>query len=315
MRTFRNNKLLIEGSKIMRRLKKVLQNPFIFFSYFGQKGAFKWMKDEQYLKLVYRGIFNKKLDLKKPLTYNEKLQWLKLYDRHANYTKLVDKYEVRNHIAKTIGEEYLIPLLGVWDGFKDIDFSVLPNQFVLKCTHDSGGIVICTDKSNFNITEAREKINQSLKRNFYYIGREWPYKNVKPRIICEQYMVDESGTELKDYKVFCFNGEPKLIQVDFNRFSGHKRNLYDIVWNYIPLSIGYPNDPRTIIKQPTKLREMLSLSTVLAKNYPHVRVDWYSIHNQLYFGELTFFHGSGYEKFSPETYNKLLGSWITIPKN
>lgn len=271
------------------------------------------LPDKMFIKLEYRYYTGRKLNLDNPKTFNEKLQWLKLYYRRPEYTKLVDKYEVRKYIAETIGEEYLIPLLGVWDKFDDIDFSKLPNQFVLKCTHDSGGLVICKDKKKFSIEEARKKINKHLKRNFYYVHREWAYKNVKPRIICEKYMVDESGTELKDYKIFCFNGEPKLIQVDYNRFNGHKRNLYDIEWNYIPNSIKYPTDPNTIIKKPNKLNEMLELARVLSNGYPHVRVDFYYVNDRIYFGEMTFYHGAGYEKFEPESLEFEMGSWLELP--
>lgn len=225
---------------------------------------------------------------------------------------MVDKYEVRNYIKNIIGEEYLIPLIGVYDSFEEIDFDKLPNQFVLKCTHDSGGIVICYDKSKFNIDAARKKINKHLKRNYYYSGREWPYKNIKPRIICEKYMVDESGTELKDYKIFCFNGVPRIIQVDFNRFKEHKRNMYDTGWNYIPISYNYPSDSNKLIKKPRNLEDMLKFAKMLSQNYPFVRVDFYSIYNKIYFGEITFYPASGFGIFNPETYDYLLGSWITL---
>ena len=183
------------------------------------------LSDEAYLKLVYRLIFGRKLNLKNPKTFNEKLQWLKLYNRKPEYTLMVDKYEVKGYIAEQIGEEYVIPTLGVWDNFDDIDFDSLPNQFVLKCTHDSGGLVICKDKSNLDITKAREKINKALTRRFYYFGREWPYKNVKPRIIAEKYMVDKTVDELRDYKFFCFGGVCKCLKVDFDRFIEHHANL------------------------------------------------------------------------------------------
>lgn len=269
--------------------------------------------DKIFLKHVFYRNMGKKLDIKNPKTFNEKLQWLKLYDRNPQYTKLVDKYEVRKYISQLIGEEYLIPLIGVWGRFDDIDFNSLPNQFVLKCTHDSGGLVICRDKSKLDINVAREKINKSLNRNFYYQGREWPYKNVKPRIICEKYMVDESMVELKDYKFMCFNGEVKCSFVCLNRQSlaGLNVDFYDIDWNPMPFERHYPSSG-TVIPKPKNYSKMVEFAEILSKNIPFVRVDFYEANGQLYFGELTFYPGSGYEEFAPESYDYLLGSWIEI---
>jgi len=297
----------------IRTLYKLMKNPEKFIRVLGEKGVFNWLSDEQYLKLIYRAETGKKLDLENPKSFNEKLQWLKLYDRNPEYVKLVDKYEVRKYIAEKIGEEYLIPLIGVYNSVDEIDWNNLPQKFVLKCTHGSGCNIICKDKSELNINLAKKKLNKWMKKNWYWFGREWPYKYIKPRIICEKYMVDESGKELKDYKIFCFNGEPKVIQVDYNRFINHKRNLYDLEWNYMPLSIKYPNDPNKIINKPQRLGEMLNIARILSKDYPHVRVDFYSINEKIYFGELTFYHGSGFEKFEPESYNYVFGSWLQLP--
>lgn len=271
--------------------------------------------DKLFIQCSYKWKMRKKLNLENPKSFNEKIQWLKLYDRNPIYTNLVDKYEVRKYIAKEIGEEYLIPLIGVWDKFDEIDFTKLPQQFVLKCTHDSGGIVICKNKDNFDIKAAKKKLNKSLKRNYYYYSREWQYKNVKPRIICEKYMVDETGTGLKDYKIFCFSGIPKIIQVDYNRFIDHKRNIYDVEWNYIPASIQYPTDSNIEIKKPKNLETMLKLAKVLSRNHPHIRIDLYSVSEKIYFGEITFHHGSGYEKFEPESLEMQMGEWIVLPHN
>jgi hypothetical protein len=298
---------------LWKRLTKIYKKPKKLFLYILNFKIFRFIPDKTFLKMKYWLRIGKKLNLSNPKTFNEKLQWLKLYDRNPKYTDLVDKDKVREYIAKTIGEEYLIPLLEVYDSYEEIDFDKLPNQFVLKCTHDSGGLVICKNKNEFDIESARKKMNKSLKRNFYYHGREWCYKNIKPKIICEKYMVDESGVELKDYKIFCFNGEPKIIQVDYNRFIGHKRNLYDTQWNYIPASIQYPTDPEVKIMKPEKLNEMLKLAKVLAKDYPHVRVDFYSINEKIYFGEMTFYHGSGFERFKPESLGRKMGNWIKLP--
>jgi hypothetical protein len=266
-----------------------------------------------YCNWKYFIIFGKFVDFKNPKTFNEKIQWLKIYGNLQKYTNLVDKYEVRKHIAEAIGEKYLIPMIDIFDKFEDINFGKLPNQFVLKCTHDSGSVVICTDKTVFNIEEARNKLNWCLKRNYYYGGREIQYKNIKPRIICEKYMIDESEFELKDYKIFCFNGVPKIIQVHFDRFTDHKRNLYDIEWNYIPACIGYPADPNTIITKPKNLKEMLDIAKVLSKDIPHVRVDLYLVGDDIFFGELTFAHANGFMKFEPEEFALQMGEWIILP--
>lgn len=273
---------------------------------------YRYVSDETYLRWRYWAMCGKKLDIDNPISFNEKLQWLKLYDHNFKYIKLVDKYTVKQEVACIIGEQYLIPTLGIWDYFEDIDFNSLPEQFVLKCTHDSGGIVICTNKHNLNMVEVRNKIKDSLNKNYYYWGREWPYKNVKPRVIAEQYMTDESGIELKDYKIFCFSGEPKLIQVDFDRFIEHKRNLYTPEWEYINASIEFPTDKNRLIQKPKKLDEMLILARKLSKGIPHVRTDFYSIEDKIYFGEMTFYHGSGCESFNPEEFGLQMGAWIDL---
>ncbi|NOH16235.1 glycosyl transferase [Clostridium cochlearium] len=273
------------------------------------------VSDKSFIKKRFREVFGRDINLQNPQTFNEKLQWLKLYNRNPLYTQLVDKYEVRKYIAKTIGEEYLIPLLGVYDNFDEIDFSKLSNQFVLKCTHDSGGLVICKDKNKLDIEAARKKIKKSLKRNYYYHGREWPYKNVKPRIICEKYMVDESDTELKDYKFMCFNGEVKCIFVCLNRNSvnGLNINIYDPSWNLMPF--GRPNhlNSNTTILKPKNFYKMVQFAEKLSRDIPFVRVDFYETNGRLYFGELTFYPGAGFEEFNPESYDYLLGSWIRLP--
>ena len=276
-------------------------------------GYFNFLNDYTFLKMKYRVVVGKKLDLKNPKTFNEKLQWLKLYDRKPIYTTMADKYEVKKYVASIIGEEYIIPTIGIYNHFDEIDFDKLPNQFVIKCTHDSGGVVIVKDKKELNIEKAKKKIEKCLKRNYFYSGREWPYKNIKPRIIIEKYMVDESQKELKDYKIFNFNGKAKIIEVDFDRFIEHKRNLYDTDWNYIEAIIQYPTDKNVKIDKPKSLNKMLELAEKLSKDIPHVRTDFYSINDKIYFGELTFYHESGYGKFVPEEFGEELGSWIKLP--
>lgn len=202
-------------------------NFYKLFLHLAVRGSLKKMKDENYLKLIYKAIMGKKLNLDNPKTFNEKLNWLKLYDRNPIYTKMVDKYEAKKYAANVIGEKYIIPTLGIYDGFDDIDFNKLPNQFVMKCTHDSGGLIICKDKSRLDIKISKKKINKFLKRKYFYLWREWPYKNVKPRIIIEDFMIDNKTNELRDYKFFCFNGKVKFFKIDFNRDTNHQANYYD----------------------------------------------------------------------------------------
>lgn len=269
--------------------------------------------DSWYLSLKYYKNFRRFPDLKHPKTFNEKLQWLKLHDRKPIYTTMVDKYEAKQYVANIIGEEYIIPTLGVWNRAEDINFDSLPNQFVLKATHDSGRVVICKDKTTLNRAEIIKEMRKSLQRNFYAVGREWPYKNVKRRIIAETFMVNESDTELKDYKVFCLNGQPEIIEVDYGRFTKHMRNIYDKEWNFIEMEIQYPSDRTHKIQKPENFDKMLDLARKLSKGIPHVRVDFYNIDNQLYWGELTFFHGSGMEHFNPKEWDKRLGELIVLP--
>lgn len=272
------------------------------------------LPDKLYLKLKYYQRMGKKLNLDNPKTFNEKLQWLKLYDRNPLYTKLVDKYEVRRYIANSIGEEYLIPLLGVWDNFDEIDFDILPNQFVLKCTHDSGGLIICKDKTKLDISLVKNKINRCLSYNYYWHGREWPYKNVKPQIIAEQYMVDYSSYELKDYKYFCFDGVPRAMFIATDRSRPNvetKFDFYDMNFNHMPFTNGHPNS-EVEIKCPDGFEKMKKLAAILSKGIPQVRVDFYNINGRIYFGELTLSHWSGFTPFSPEEWDLKFGEWIHL---
>ena len=273
----------------------------------------KWVPDELYLKVIFKGEVGYSLNLTNPSTYNEKLQWLKLHDRNPQYTNWVDKYEVKRYISKKIGEQYLIPTIGVWNSVDDIDFDRLPEQFVLKCTHDSGSTIVCKNKEMIDSDEWKKFISSRLKNNAYYSSREWPYKNVKPRIIAEQYMEDESGYELKDYKVLCFEGKPRLIEVHKGRKTrNHSQDFYDLEWNLTPITNeGLPNSSPTI-QRPSVLEEMINLSTILAEGIHHIRVDWYVVNEKLYFGELTFFDGAGFSRFDKIEHDRLLGSWIHI---
>lgn len=296
---------------IFKRIFRVVKRPIKIFSYLGVNGYLKWVPDEIYLKILYRERMNKNLNLKKPKTYNEKLQWLKLNDRKPSYTDLVNKYKVRKYIADKIGEDYLIPLLGVYDKFEEINFEELPNQFVLKCTHDSGGIVICKDKLTLDVEAAKEKINKSLNTNYYYKFREWPYKNVKPLIICEKYMVDESGYDLKDYKFFCFNGTPRMMYFVKNRQSNITADYYDMEFEQIPVKQLHENSPEKLEK-PVTFEKMKELSTLLSKEFRHIRVDFYEINGAIFFGELTFYHFTGLKKFYPQEYDEIFGDWLKL---
>jgi len=273
--------------------------------------VFNFLSDERYLKMCHFLFLSKKLDLEKPVGFNDKIQWLKLNDRKEEYTKLVDKVTVRQYISKYFGEKYLIPIYGIYENFDDINFNELPQQFVLKCNHDSGGVIICKDKSRFDILKAKKKINKILKRNYYLIGREYPYKNVKPKILIEKYMTNSENKELMDYKLFCFNGKVKMILVCSNRSVNLNKTFFDTDWNFIDLIEGnHPNDK--LIKKPKHLSEMIEMAEKIAINKKFVRVDFYEIDEKMYFGEITFYPNSGYEVFEPKDYELKLGELIEL---
>lgn len=279
-----------------------------------RNGFLNFLPDKMYLSILYYAVMGKSINWNNPQTFNEKLQWLKLYDRNSLYTMMVDKYAVRKYISQTIGEKYLIPLLGMYEKFEDISFKDLPSKFVMKCNHDSGGLVICKNKENFDIENARIKIDKCLSQNYYYSCREWPYKNVKPKIIIEEYMEDSTKEGLIDYKVMCFNGKAKMIFTCNERFSttGLKVTFFDLNWNKLPFERHYPSSKKEI-KKPYSLKEMIKLSEKLAKGLPFVRVDWYEVDNRLYFGELTFYPGSGMEEFSPYDWDIKIGEMLKLP--
>ena len=275
-----------------------------------------WLPDRVYLQLAFRAFLGKPLRLKHPQTLNEKLQWLKLYDRKPEYTMMVDKYRVRDYIKAQLGEEYLIPLLGVWDDPDDIDFDALPNQFVLKCNHNSGlGMCICKDKSQLDIPAVKAELRKGLAQNYYLTGREWPYKDVPRKIICEKYMVDESGTELKDYKIDCFNGQAKIMLRVQGRFSGSAvlANYYTRDRQELLFRWGFARNEHPQPWNPA-YDEMFALADRLSRNIPHLRVDFYLVNGRIYFGELTFFDGSGFDKIEPETWDYTLGSYLQLPE-
>lgn len=307
-----------------RKINTMLHTPRIFMKKFESSLFFKLLPDKLALKIQYKNRFLRPLNLKNPQTFNEKLQWLKLYNRKPEYSKMVDKYEAKKYVASIIGEEYIIPTYGVYNSFEEIDFDALPNQFVLKCTHGSGDVVICKDKATLDIAAAKKKLTKSLKTNYYKIGREWPYKNVKPRIIVEKYMEDiplSTSSEnsnllevgLTDYKTYCFNGKPKMMLIASGRFSSQQTRFdyFDEDFNWLDLEWGNPRSEEQP-KRPQLFEEILKLASLLSKNIPHVRVDFYVNGSQIYFGELTFFDGGGFTPFTPEEWDYTIGSWIEL---
>lgn len=275
-------------------------------------GVFNFIPDKIFVPFQYRMATGKALDLKNVNTFNEKIQWMKLFDRNPIYPMIVDKYRIREYVGSRIGEEYLIPLLGHWESLEDVKLDELPNQFVIKCNHDSGGISICLDKNKYDWVKEKKKLSIHMSQNHYYLSREWAYKKVKPCIIAEQYLKDEKTGELRDYKFFCFNGKPKYVQVDFNRFINHKRNIYDLDWNLVNLTIKCQNAPERVIEKPDRFDVMVELAEQLSAGFPQVRVDLYLANGRVYFGELTLYHGSGFEKFTPESFGEEFGSYIDL---
>lgn len=295
-------------------LELLKEDPKRLFQMMADNRLLMWMPDSLFLKISYRLKLNKKLNLDKPKTFNEKLQWLKLNDRKPVYTTMVDKYEAKKFVADRIGNKYIIPTIGVWDSFEQINFEDLPNQFVLKTTHDSGGVVICKDKTKFDETAAKIKLKKNLHQNYFWPGREWPYKNVKPRIIAENYLSFLNGSELVEYKIFCFNGEPMLFLIC--KGEGHTdqrtNDFYDLEFNHIPVTVTCPN-AREKCHKPDEYDELIRLSSELAKNTYQLRVDFYVINHKIYFGELTFFHDSGFCKFNPPEWDRRFGDMLKLP--
>lgn len=234
--------------------------------------------------------------------------------RKEEYTNLVDKYRVKQYITKLIGEEYVIPTLGVWKNVDDIDFKSLPEKFVLKCNNDSGGIVICKNKKDFDEVKAKSFLKERLKNNGYWYGREWPYKNVKPCIIAEKYMEDSISKDLKDYKFFCFNGSMEFFDIDIDRFIEHRSNYYDRNGNFLPFGKTYcPPDYTKKIEMPKNLDKMIELAETISHNTVLSRIDFYEIDGQVYFGEITFYPGSGFSPFTDEKWDYKLGDMIDLP--
>lgn len=299
----------------MKKLIRYIKKPSNIIIYLSNKSFFKWISDKVYLKIKFKLIMGKSLNFEKVQTFNEKLQWLKLNDRKEIYTTMVDKYETKKYVSDIIGEKYIVPLLEVYDKFEEIDFEKLPNKFVLKPTHTSGNVFICKDKSKVDYKKLKKQVNKWLKRKYYYCHREWPYKNVKPRIIAEKYIEDAGGQDLMDYKLFCFNGNAKIILVCSNRKGSFKNtNFYDTNWNLLPFTRANHENNFMGIKRPEQLEEMLEIAEKLSKEIPFVRVDLYETNGNVYFGEMTFFPSAGFEGFKPKEYDKILGDMLQLSK-
>lgn len=279
------------------------------------QGKLRGMPDAQFLKLQFALRMHDELDLENPQTFNEKLQWLKLYDRQPLYTQLVDKYAVREYVAAKIGTEYLVPIYGVYESYEAIDFEALPEQFVLKANHTSGGVFVIKDKNQIDHAVLKREVEKWLAFNYYWTHREWPYKNVPPKMVAEKYMVDAGSNDLKDYKFFCFDGEPKLMYVASERAQETRFDFYDLDFNHLPVvQQGTRNSQKTIAK-PQNFEKMIELARVLAAGIPHVRVDFYEIEGHVYFGEMTFYHMAGNEPFDPPTFDEKLGALIQLPRH
>lgn len=299
---------MVTGEKIL----KLLKNKDYRFCIMAKYHFYDRLSDEDFIKKKYKAMFETELDLISPKTFNEKLQWLKLHDRKPEYTQMVDKYKVRDYVADKIGDKYLIPLLGVWDNPADINFDKLPNQFVLKCNHNSGlGMYICKDKNNLNIKKIKKQLKKGLEQDYYLTSREWPYKNVERKIICEQYMTDNIGENLTDYKFFCFNGIPKFMYISNDYATNPTTDFFDMNFNRLDMRMKDPNSDNPPSK-PRKFDELKRIAEQLSFGIPFVRVDMYVINEQIYFGELTFFHNAGFFKIYPEKWEQILGDWIDI---
>lgn len=276
----------------------------------------KHLSDEEFTKRIYKIKVGKTLNLSQPKTYTEKLQWLKLYDRKPEYTVMQDKLAVREYISSKIGSEYLIPLLGVWNDANEIDFDALPNQFVLKCNHDCASVVICKDKACLDINQTKIKLNTCLHKNYYDSSREWAYKDIKPCIIAEKYMSNKGEAFLTDYKIFCFSGKARMLYVGTGQPHTDEQRIdyFDIDFNHLPIKRGSIPWSQTEIKKPEGFERLVSLAETLAGSIPFIRVDFYLVNNQPYFGEFAFYPSAGLAEFSPYEWEEKVGDWIQLPR-
>ena len=307
-------------STILHKIQTFWNTPRIMMIKFVSSPLYRFLPDKLALEIRFKNVFHRPLNLDNPKTFNEKLQWLKLYDRKPEYTDMVDKFAAKNYAANIIGEEHIIPTLGVFNTFDEIDFNQLPNQFVLKCTHGSGDVVICKDKNKFDKNMAKEKLIKALRTNYYLIAREWPYKNVKPRIIAEKLLSEhnnqnyDNNNEIVDYKFYCFNGQAKCIGCHFNRFTNHTANYYDLLCNRLDITrIGCPTNESEKIIYSNNIKLMKDFSEQLSSGIPFLRTDFYNINGNIYFGELTFYPSGGFGRFTNDKVDYQLGEWLQLP--
>ena len=300
---------------MFRKLKRYLRDPYYEIGYDLLRYSPKLMSDKWWLSVVWKMQMGYKIDWNNPKSFNEKLQWLKLYYHNPLYTILVDKIKVKEYVASLIGEEYIIPTLAVYKDVNEINLDLLPDKFILKCNHDCGSIVICKDKSNFNTNEAKANLKKALKKNFYWNSREWVYKNVVPSILAEPYLEDEETHDLPDYKFFAFDGEVKVVLVATSRSSTDietRFDYFDVNYQHLDLTDGDKN-AEIIPKKPKNFEMMIRLSQILSRGIPHVRCDFYEVSGKVYFGELTFYQQGGITKFNPASFDDYLGSMIRLP--
>lgn len=298
-------------------IKNFKRNKTAFLASILRRISFLFKNDEIYLKLLYLFELHQWPNLKHPKTFNEKLQWLKLHDRRPEYTTMVDKNAVKGYVANIIGGEHIIPTLGVWDAFDKIDFTQLPNEFVLKTTHGGGGmeVVICKDKKRFDTRRAKRILEKSLHSSLYPMFREWPYKNVPKRIIAETFIKSDTvNGDLYDFKFFCFNGKVKFFKIDFGRYTEHHANYYDANGNLLPFGeAALCPMPEVDIQMPPTLMEMVKYAEKISREHRFLRVDFYTVNGKVYFGETTFFPASGLGRIIPDGWDEKIGSWLKLP--
>lgn len=279
----------------------------------GQNGLLNFVPDRVYLKAVFKAETGYELDLDHPRTYNEKLQWIKIYDRKPEYVIYADKFRVRKYITEKIGEEYLVPMLGMYKKAEEIPWKELPNRFVLKCNHASGTNIICKNKKDLDIKATEKKLNNWLKRNAFWGAREWCYKDIEPCIICEEFIETKDGNTPDDYKFMCFNGIPRLIQVHHDRYGDHTLDYYTPEWNKADLQRIDASKSNIVIERPEKLEEMLSIAERLSADMYYARIDLYYVNGRIYFGEITLYPTGGLSTFTRYEDDLLLGSYIKLP--
>lgn len=294
---------------MMKYLKKIMQEPEMAGIYFMELTAKLWPA-KWYIKFFYYLHLKEWPDLDNPRNFNEKLNWLKLHDHNPLYTRLADKCEVKKYVAEKIGSDKVVPLLGVWNHFDEIDFDKLPDQFILKCTHDSGSCIVCDHKQTFDKESARTKLERCLQNNFYWNKREWVYKDVPPRIIAEQFLNDGRQGELQDYKFWCFNGEPRVVYIT-NKGQSIFENFYDMDFSPLDINHGYPRSIPEFSK-PNHFDEMKLLAKKLSKGIPFVRVDFFLVDQRVFFGEFTFYDWAGFYPFTPPEWNDIMGDWLEL---